>query len=141
MGTEVHEMPNGWPLGLENMSTRLRVLEYLQAAVAEESSSFHMYSTSFSSFSSSELDTESTRSFFQDHSVSLGRLIGIRPGVRGDLHFTNTIHSQEHEQVSVAGSSTTMTRRREMAMSEGICIPLLLNILVKINPSRNNSKH
>ncbi|THG22193.1 hypothetical protein TEA_005530 [Camellia sinensis var. sinensis] len=73
-------MPNGWPLGLGNLNMRLRVTESLHPA-ATEPHPLHTPSSSCSSFSSSNLDTEidqSTASFFQDHSVSLGRLIGIR---------------------------------------------------------------
>ncbi|XP_059670644.1 uncharacterized protein LOC132316141 isoform X2 [Cornus florida] len=58
MFTENHEMPIGWPLGLGNMNMRLGVVENSQASAAEDSYSAHMPSTSFSSFSSSNLDTE-----------------------------------------------------------------------------------
>lgn len=55
-------VPNGWPLGLENMSTKL-VLEVADSSsqttvVALEPISLHVPSSSFSSFSSSGLDTE-----------------------------------------------------------------------------------
>ncbi|KAG6778780.1 hypothetical protein POTOM_015126 [Populus tomentosa] len=85
MAAEGNEASNGWPLGL--MSTRLRVMETIQAAPAEPYS-LRIRSSSFSSFSSSNLDTESTASFFQDRSVPLGRLIGIRPGNGGLAGFS-----------------------------------------------------
>lgn len=49
-------MPNGWPLGLEIMNMRFRVVESFPAAV--EPYSLHVPSASFSSFSSSNLETE-----------------------------------------------------------------------------------
>lgn len=58
-----HEEPSGWPLGLENMNIRLRVAERSQvvtAAAATEEAAYRLYisSPSFSSFTSSNLDTE-----------------------------------------------------------------------------------
>uniref|UniRef100_A0A5B7BYJ6 Uncharacterized protein n=1 Tax=Davidia involucrata TaxID=16924 RepID=A0A5B7BYJ6_DAVIN len=138
MISEDHEMPNGWPLGLNNMSMmRLRVVESSQAAAAAaaaaEPYSLHMPSTSFSSFSSSNLDTESTASFFQDQSKSLGRLIGIRPGDRGGvLYFPNTVRVEEHENASVGRSKGCVT--------QGMCVPLLFGILEKMSRSKSNSR-
>ncbi|KAK1368713.1 ATP synthase [Heracleum sosnowskyi] len=128
MALQGNLMPNGWPLGLENMNTRL--LEAAdnspQATVAaSEPSSLHVPSSSFSSFSSSNLDTESTVSFFADHSVTLGRLIGINPMARQSLRFTNTTQAETEQEpgdiVSVNG---------EKMMTRGICVPLLRNIMV-----------
>lgn len=51
-----HEMANGWPLGLEIMNIRLRVVDSLPAAA--QPYSLHLPSNSFSSLSSSNLDTE-----------------------------------------------------------------------------------
>jgi len=51
------EMPIGWPFGLGFLNTRLRDAESLPAAPVEPHS-MHIPSTSFSSFSSSNLDTE-----------------------------------------------------------------------------------
>ena len=54
-----HEMSNGWPLGLQIMNMRLRLQERLHAAApVVEPYSLHIPSSSFSSFSSSNLDTE-----------------------------------------------------------------------------------
>ncbi|XP_043702874.1 uncharacterized protein LOC122653025 [Telopea speciosissima] len=140
MVAEIQEMSNGWPLGLQTMSTRLRVVDSLQSTTADPST-FHMHSISFSSFTSSELNTESTKSFFQDRSVSLGWLIGLRPQNGEELCLTNS-HLSEDEQVSgAAGATTDMTSRRQMKMSECICVPLLLNVLVRTSRSKNNSRH
>ena len=51
------EMATGWPLGLGFLNMRLRITEPLPGAPVEPYSS-HVPSTSFSSFSSSNLDTE-----------------------------------------------------------------------------------
>lgn len=51
------EMPVGWPLGLSFLNVGFRVVESLPAASVQPYS-LHVPSTSFSSFSSSNLDTE-----------------------------------------------------------------------------------
>ncbi|KAI3456232.1 hypothetical protein Pfo_012895 [Paulownia fortunei] len=85
-----YETPNGWPLGLGNMNSRIRVVRTSQlVAPPQPYASRLRRSSSFSSFSSSNLDTESTASFFLDQSVSLGRLIGIRPANAGSLYGEN----------------------------------------------------
>ncbi|CAK7350541.1 unnamed protein product [Dovyalis caffra] len=103
-----NETSNGWPLGL--MSTRFRAMETVQVGPAEPHS-LRIHSSSFSSFSSSNLDTESTASFFQDNSVPLGRLIGIRPG-NGGLYFPRRVHVDEREKKALrairAASSTEL---------------------------------
>ncbi|XP_077228205.1 uncharacterized protein LOC143861162 [Tasmannia lanceolata] len=136
MAVEVNEMLIGWPLGLENMNMRLRVIDTLQVT---ESNSFRLRSASFSSFTSSDLDTPSTRSFFPDHSITLGRLIGIKPG-EGDLYFTNSIHPEELDQASMVNVTSQATKSHEMAVSRGLCIPIILSVFVKINPSYQPKK-
>ncbi|KAF3451437.1 hypothetical protein FNV43_RR07532 [Rhamnella rubrinervis] len=137
---EEHGMANGWPLGLEIMNIRLRVVDSLPAPI--QPYSLHAPSNSFSSLSSSNLDTESTTSFFQDHSVSLGRLIGIRPGDRGRrLYFPNSIRFEEvHGGISsgVAHNSDVSGGEHGVDLCRRICIPLLLCALVK--NSRSKSK-
>ncbi|XP_059438734.1 uncharacterized protein LOC132171440 isoform X2 [Corylus avellana] len=139
MVTENHEIPSGWPLGLGIMNMRLRVLQRLPASAAAEPHSLRVASTSFSSFSSSNLDTESTASFFQDHSVSLGRLIGIRPGERSGFYLQNSINFEEHNMMPARDANTDVSRHR-VDMSRGICIPLLLGALVKMSRSKSKSR-
>ncbi|XWS19633.1 hypothetical protein CRYUN_Cryun31cG0032500 [Craigia yunnanensis] len=141
MATENHEMSNGWPLGLQIMSMRLRLQERLQAAApAVEPYSLHIPSSSFSSFSSSNLDTESSASFFQDNSVSLGKLIGFRPRDRRSLYFQNTIHAEESNRLPVKGACKDVSRGHSADMTQGICIPLILGALVKIRRNRSKPK-
>ncbi|KAM6574736.1 hypothetical protein CsatA_023063 [Cannabis sativa] len=132
------DIPSGWPLGLEIMNVRLQVERSLSSSTAvEHYTNLHAPSTSFSSFSSSNLDTESTASFFQDHSVSLGRLIGIRPGERGRgrLYFPNSSGLEEHGRVSKRGSNDEISKGHELNLCPAICIPFLVCALVK---SKNN---
>lgn len=64
------QQEEGWPLGLQPlMNVRNRGFN--------GSISFNTLITSSSSDSSSDLDTESTASFFHDKSITLGSLIGI----------------------------------------------------------------
>ncbi|ERM97522.1 hypothetical protein AMTR_s02929p00000180, partial [Amborella trichopoda] len=53
----VDRMPSGWPLGLESLNLRLRVMETFNIA-ADDPGSFNLGSVSFSSLSSSDLDTQ-----------------------------------------------------------------------------------
>ncbi|KAH7546049.1 hypothetical protein FEM48_Zijuj01G0159400 [Ziziphus jujuba var. spinosa] len=150
MGIQDQETPNGWPLGLEIMNIRFRVVESLSAAA--EPYSLHVPSASFSSFTSSNLDTEfgvggcekikqSTASFFQDHSVPLGRLIGIRPGNGGRLYFANSFRFEEHARIAREGTHSNVSRGgREVDMCRGICIPILLGALVKMSRSKSKCK-
>ncbi|XVF27592.1 hypothetical protein REPUB_Repub14bG0121800 [Reevesia pubescens] len=141
MAAENHETTNGWPLGLQIMSIRLRLQERLQAsAPTVETYSLHIPSSSFSSFSSSNLDTESSASFFQDNSVSLGKLIGFRQRDRGSLYLQNTPHTEPSNRLPVTGSCKDVCRGHNANMSQGICIPLILGALVKISRNRTKSK-
>ncbi|OIT27635.1 PREDICTED: uncharacterized protein LOC109213687 [Nicotiana attenuata] len=142
--TQEHEEPSGWPLGLENMNIRLRVAERSQvvtAAAATEEIAYRLYisSPSFSSFSSSNLDTESTMSFFQDQSVSLGRLIGIRPVNRRKSDVTNRAHLEKNEN---RRSELEDYKCQEGDMTQKLCVPLLHNVLEKMSRNKSNSpKH
>nr|XP_043622077.1 uncharacterized protein LOC122593697 [Erigeron canadensis] len=130
MVVQACEVPNGWPFGLGNMNTRLSL------EAARQPNSFHGPSSSFSSFSSSNFDTESTASFFQDNSVSLGRLIGIRPQDNGTLYFPRPVCIQE--QTSRRSQESYNTHQTDT--SRGVCVPNLLNILGKISRSRSHSR-
>ncbi|KAL3522326.1 hypothetical protein ACH5RR_015160 [Cinchona calisaya] len=146
---QVIERPNGWPLGLGNINMRFRVTQNPQAAAAAvaahtaaaDQSSSEMPSPSFSSFSSSNLDTESTASFFQDQSVSLGRLIGIRPGNRGSLQFPNTMQFRQHRSFSSPRSNAEVSRAHGVETSQGLCVPLLQNVIEKMSRSKSTSRH
>lgn len=139
MAAEDNETSNGWPLGL--MNTRLRVMESIQAAPVEPYS-LRIRSSSFSSFLSSNLDTESSASFFQDNSVPLGRLIGIRPG-NGALYFPRRVHVDEREKIgirAIRAASSEVSGARRADMSQGICIPLLFGTLEKMSRSKSKSR-
>ncbi|XP_057986246.1 uncharacterized protein LOC110632860 [Hevea brasiliensis] len=141
MATEENETSNGWPLGLQIMTIRLRVMESIQAAPAESYSPGHLRLPTFSSFSSSNLDTESTASFFQDNSMSLGRLIGIRPGKgNGDLYWPSRICLDERERRSVRTVSSEVSRGQRPEMAQGICIPLLVGTLEKMSKSKSKTR-
>ncbi|KAL8192113.1 hypothetical protein R6Q57_028062 [Mikania cordata] len=132
-----HEGPNGWPFGLGRINTRLSIGASVEGDTgAQQPNTFHGPSSSFSSFSSSNFDTESTASFFQDNSVSLGRLIGIRPRENGTLYFSRPVcvpqqRSEHHEESSYTHQTKT---------TRVICVPNLLNILGKMSRSKSHSR-
>ncbi|KAJ7968602.1 Proline-rich protein like [Quillaja saponaria] len=134
-------MPIGWPLGLGSMNRRLREVENAETlpAAAVDPYSLYMPSNSFSSFSSSNLDTQSSASFFHDRSVSLGRLIGIKPGERGRLYFPNSIRFEERERI-LKDSCPDASKGQGIDLSRWICIPLLLGALVKMSQSKKSRR-
>ncbi|OAY72173.1 Uncharacterized protein ACMD2_02302, partial [Ananas comosus] len=74
------QQEGGWPLGLQPLNVRvglLRNLDFsgslsLNTIITDDSPT-----SSSSASSSSDIDTESTGSFFPDRSITLGNLIGI----------------------------------------------------------------
>ncbi|XP_051136106.1 uncharacterized protein LOC127254839 [Andrographis paniculata] len=117
-------MANGWPLGLRSMISRFRTA----AVAAQQPQQFRsLRSRSFSSFSSSNLDTESTASFFPDQSVSLGKLIGIRPLKKK----VSLCCDEEHRKVS---------DDKDQDFRQGLCAPLLHHVIGKKGSSGGDSK-
>nr|TKR98018.1 hypothetical protein D5086_0000206900 [Populus alba] len=113
-----NEASNGWPLGL--MSTRLRVMETIQAAPAE-TYSLRIRSSSFSSFSSSNLDTEGMEvCTSQGESMQMNeKKIAIR---------------------AIRAASSEVSGARRADMSHGICIRLLAGTLEKMSRSKSKSR-
>ncbi|PPR82891.1 hypothetical protein GOBAR_AA37823 [Gossypium barbadense] len=85
---------------------------------------------------------DSSASFFQDNSVSLGKLIGFRQHERGSKHFRKAINGGESIRMPIEATCRDVSRRGQQSadMSQGICIPLILAALVKINKSKSKSK-
>jgi len=79
---------------------------------------------------------QSTASFFQDNSVSLGHLIGLRAGEKGRLYFPNSLRIEEREEKTLAKGSSSEVKQEDM--SRGICIPILLEALLKISKSKKS---
>ncbi|XP_027339455.1 uncharacterized protein LOC113853167 isoform X1 [Abrus precatorius] len=140
MVAENDDMPIGWPLGLGFLSMRLRIVDSLPGASVVPYQ-LDVPSTSFSSFSSSNLDTESTASFFQDNSVSLAQLIGIRAGDRGRLYFPNSLKFEEREKKLTKGSTSNASKVQGVDMSRVVCIPMLLDTFLKIRKSKKSSRN
>ncbi|CAI9783682.1 unnamed protein product [Fraxinus pennsylvanica] len=138
-------IPNGWPLGLGNMNMRFAAV----TAEAVPYASHRIPSSSYSSYSSSNLDTESTASFFPDQSVSLGRLIGIRPGNIGTMHCPNTVMGRQHGSLRSQPDASKYPQDSQGHCvaskypqdSQGLCVPLLNNVIGKMSRSRSCSKH
>ncbi|XP_050226228.1 uncharacterized protein At3g17950-like [Mercurialis annua] len=75
------QQEEGWPLGLQPLNERVGIPRNNVADFSGGSVSFNTLITASSSSSpdssSSDLDTESTGSFFHDRSITLGSLIGV----------------------------------------------------------------
>ncbi|KAH9329607.1 hypothetical protein KI387_001715, partial [Taxus chinensis] len=87
---------SGWPLGLGTVNVRVEIMNAIRAM---ERSPFHLTTPSFSSFSSSDLDTESSASFFAERSTTLGNLMGISPRQHRHSHA----HSEEMRWSRISG--------------------------------------
>lgn len=70
---------------------------------------------------------QSTASFFQDNSKSLGRMLGFRSrNRRSELYSRNTV---DHAETAHTLSTRTSSEHRDeldLEMCDGICIPLCL---------------
>ncbi|XP_047307369.1 uncharacterized protein At3g17950 [Impatiens glandulifera] len=80
MDIVVQQQEEGWPLGLQPVNQRVgfgRVLNHDRHGSISFSTLLTASPSSISHASSSDLDTESSGSFFHERSVTLGRLIGI----------------------------------------------------------------
>ncbi|KAK9714628.1 hypothetical protein RND81_06G107800 [Saponaria officinalis] len=130
------EMVMGWPLGLGSMYMRLRMAERFPIVEPHRRSFLYSPSTSFSSFSSSNLDTESTVSFFQDKSKTLGRLIGIRPRNRRSRTYVRASTDDGPVEPRRRRSERSFSENKEdMRMCDRICIPMCF--AAKMNTRKN----
>ncbi|XP_073137693.1 uncharacterized protein [Henckelia pumila] len=121
-------IPNGWPLGLGNiMNSTIRVAHTARPPPPPRdppppyASAVQYRSSSFSSLSTtSNLDTESTASFFPDQSVSLGWLFGIRDKGGDERRRCVTVIDMSNVRGSDLGTHDGHENSR------GLCVPLLL---------------
>ncbi|KAI3995850.1 hypothetical protein MKX01_020385 [Papaver californicum] len=76
-----HHQEDGWPLGLQPLNAIVGLVRnHHDAAFSARSMSFNTlltFSPSTSTVFSSDIDTESTGSFFPDKSMTLGSLMGV----------------------------------------------------------------
>lgn len=100
---------NGWPLGLQ------QPLQIVRRGFGE-APSFFMSTPSVTSESSSDLDTESTGSFFPEKSTTLGSLIGIQSSSRSDqsqaLVLAHGMTESERRKSISTGTSSSLARSR-----------------------------
>ncbi|KAK4421207.1 hypothetical protein Salat_2071200 [Sesamum alatum] len=129
------ETAKGWPLGLGSMTARIRVDAGTSRTTAppQPLASRILPSTSFTSVSSSNLDTESTASFFPDRSVPLGRLIGIRPSSKQSMY-----PREQPRETTSDRCRAGLPKGREN--SEGVCAPLLHHVIGKMGRSGTASR-
>jgi len=100
--------------GIQNSSLRVRVAENLRVAEPNILDAMAAVSPSFSSYSSSDLDTESTGSFFFDKSITLGSLMGLKSDVGlSGLSPRVVVHGQE-----LSSSESEVPRSRQSARSK-----------------------
>ncbi|XP_058109697.1 uncharacterized protein At3g17950-like [Magnolia sinica] len=71
------QQEGGWPLGLQPLNMRVGLVRSRELSGSISFSTLLSDSPSSSSVTSSDLDTQSTGSFFPDKSTTLGNLIGI----------------------------------------------------------------
>ncbi|CAJ2670322.1 unnamed protein product [Trifolium pratense] len=71
------QQEEGWPLGLRLLNSRIGVMRNGDFSGSVSFSTLLSGSPTHSTYSSSDLDTQSTGSFFHDRSLTLGSLIRI----------------------------------------------------------------
>ncbi|KAH9735869.1 peptide transporter family protein [Citrus sinensis] len=71
------QQEDGWPLGLRPLNARVGLVRNRNLSGSVSFNTLLTGSPSSSTLSSSDLDTESTGSFFRDKSITLGSLIGV----------------------------------------------------------------
>ncbi|XP_023527603.1 uncharacterized protein At3g17950-like [Cucurbita pepo subsp. pepo] len=71
------QQEDGWPLGLRLMNTRVGLAGNHDLSASVSFNTLRTHSPSSFTDSSSDLDTESTGSFYHDKSITLGSLIGV----------------------------------------------------------------
>lgn len=84
---------------------------------------------------------QSTASFFKDNSVSLAQLIGFRSGDRERMYFPNSLRFEERNKKLEKGSCSHDSKVQGRDMSRVICIPLLLDTMLKIRNSKKSSRN
>jgi len=84
---------------------------------------------------------QSTASFFQDNSVSLAQLIGFRSGDRERMYFPNSLRFEEKNKKLQKGSCSHDSKVQGRDMSRVICIPVLLDTLLKFRNSKKSSRN
>ncbi|CAK9143022.1 unnamed protein product [Ilex paraguariensis] len=75
--TDLIAQEEGWPLGLQPVNVRVGLVRSRDFSGSVSFNTLLSGSPSASTDSSSDLDTESTGSFFHDRSTTLGSLIGV----------------------------------------------------------------
>ncbi|XP_022145575.1 uncharacterized protein LOC111014995 isoform X2 [Momordica charantia] len=71
------QQEDGWPLGLRLMNARVGLAGNRDLSASVSFNTLRTHSPSSFTDSSSDLDTESTGSFYHDKSITLGSLIGV----------------------------------------------------------------
>lgn len=71
------QQEDGWPLGLRLMNARVGLAGNHDLSASVSFNTLRTHSPSSFNDSSSDLDTESTGSFYHDKSITLGSLIGV----------------------------------------------------------------
>lgn len=117
----------GWPLGLHPMNAAATRL-----SMASGTSAFLISTPSLSS-SSSDLDTESTSSFFPEKSTTLGSLIGIHSS--SQLAFVEGTTSPTTEGDTTRRKRTKGHTRSRTCWSMLACGRSLLNDAIDVSPS------
>jgi hypothetical protein len=86
-------------------------------------------------------NNQSTASFFQDNSVSLAQLMGFRSRDKGRLYFPNSLRFEERNKKQEKGSCSHCCKVQGSDVSRVICIPVLLDTLLKIRKSKKSSRN
>ncbi|KAF4368745.1 hypothetical protein CsatB_029809 [Cannabis sativa] len=102
------QQEEGWPLGLQPLNARVGLARNRDFSGSISFNTLITGSPTCSTDSSSDLDTESTGSFFHDKSITLGSLIGVNSILELSRR---SIRGRKSEPSKENKSSNTRTRR------------------------------
>ncbi|KAG5223655.1 60S Ribosomal protein [Salix suchowensis] len=101
------QQQEGWPLGLHPLNVRVGIARNGDFSGSISLNTLLTGSPTSSTDSSSDLDTESTGSFFHDKSISLGSLIGVSNLLELSRKSTRTRKQIQNMDFSLCSRDTT----------------------------------
>ncbi|MFS7934588.1 hypothetical protein Hanom_Chr05g00393341 [Helianthus anomalus] len=109
---------DGWPLGLQPLNVRARNYDYSGSISCNTLLSG---SPTLTSVSSSDLDTQSTGSFFHDKSITLGNLLGVSSIVELSRRSLGSRRRVVSETITLGRNGRSNTKSKTWCLKFCLC--------------------